>query len=592
MKPEPAASQGERVADIAERQTPRSRQPSIEERRRLVSESLNVGNPPNNARALPEVADLKFDCQMELEVDAIKPYDRNPRRANNAKFAEIKESIRVSGIRNPLTVTRRPGDGSFIVEAGGNTRLLAIQQLWAETKDSRFQKIIVMFRPWRSESHVLTAHLIENEQRGELTFWDMANGVMALKAQLESEKGRALSLRELEEELKRLGLSTNRSSLSRWQFATVKLGALGAAASSLSTSDVKIIQPRLNLMKRYAEKRAGTSEAQLYEQVLKPVFERHRHRYTQAYAVNATGLCRDCEEALAEYFGEAATRLRLMLDALEKAPDISAEHLAPKAGVDPHAMAAEMTQGSAPEVHADASTVTRGDTFEAATKPAGRNSRSPPTNLTVTRGDSSAPALKSERLDRTDPTIVRRPRIDTDTHRDRSTRHVAPATSSESLASPELLKPVGQRVTQFAELTGVCDCLKFCEAMPCGYYIEAPQVPLDLDPDKPLRHRAWWLLALISGQMDERVSQRLPVQSSWRRVHAGESGDETAFALLIENELGGALGLDVLLADWLLDPTDEAAAVFWELVVLVRHVRGAAPQRFAIPDYSNASKDD
>ena len=104
-----------------------------------------------------------------------------------------------------------------------------------------------------------------------------------------------------------------------------------------------------------------------------------------------------------------------------------------------------------------------------------------------------------------------------------------------------------------------------------------------------MRHRAWWLLALISGQMHEHVRRQLPVQSSWRRVHAEESGDETALALLIENELGGSLGLDMLLTDWLLDPADEAAAVFWEVVVLVRHVRGAAPQRFAIPYYPAAS---
>ena len=54
---------------------------------------------------------------------------------------------------------------AFVVEAGGNTRLLAIRQLWAETREPRFHKLGVLFRPWRSESHVLTAHLIENEQR-------------------------------------------------------------------------------------------------------------------------------------------------------------------------------------------------------------------------------------------------------------------------------------------------------------------------------------------------------------------------------------------------------------------------------------------
>jgi len=146
------------------------RRPALEERRRLVAESLRVSNPGNNARDLPTQADPRHDCQIELAVDEIKPYEHNPRRSDNAKFDEIKESIRACGIRNPITVTRRPGEQHFIIEAGGNTRLSAIQALWAETRDPRYQKLTALFRPWRSESHVLTAHLIENEQRGEMTF--------------------------------------------------------------------------------------------------------------------------------------------------------------------------------------------------------------------------------------------------------------------------------------------------------------------------------------------------------------------------------------------------------------------------------------
>ena len=55
-----------------------------------------------------------------------------------------------------------------------------------------------------AESHVLTAHLIENEQRGELTYSDRANGVVELKTQLEREQNRVLSLSDLEEELRPL----------------------------------------------------------------------------------------------------------------------------------------------------------------------------------------------------------------------------------------------------------------------------------------------------------------------------------------------------------------------------------------------------
>jgi len=42
----------------------------------------------------------------------------------------------------------------------------------------------VVIKAWCSESDVLAGHLIENEQRSDLTFWDKAQGVVALKAAL------------------------------------------------------------------------------------------------------------------------------------------------------------------------------------------------------------------------------------------------------------------------------------------------------------------------------------------------------------------------------------------------------------------------
>jgi ParB family protein of integrating conjugative element (PFGI_1 class) len=298
----------------------RARPTSIEERRRLVAESLQVGNPLNRSKDLPEQADPRHDCQIELKVDEIRPYEHNPRRANNAKFAEIKESIRSTGIRNPLTVTRRPGNQHFIVEAGGNTRLLAVQQLWAETRDPRFEKLTVLFRPWQSEGHVLVAHLIENEQRGEMTFWDKANGVVALKARFEEEKGRTLSLRQLEDELKAAGFPVNTATLAHYLYATARLRILGDAIPALSGLDVKTLQPRLNLLKRYAQLRDALDEATLYALVFEPVFRRHADAYLECGKFNAPNLCEACEEALARHLGEDLARFRMVLDALAQSP--------------------------------------------------------------------------------------------------------------------------------------------------------------------------------------------------------------------------------------------------------------------------------
>jgi ParB family protein of integrating conjugative element (PFGI_1 class) len=283
---------------------------SLDERRRLVAESLQVGNPGNNARDLAGQNDPRTESQIELSVDEIRPYENNPRRAANAKFDDIKESIRTSGLRSPLTVTRRPGESHFIVEAGGNTRLLALRQLWAETRDPRFRKLVVLFRPWRSESHVLTAHLIENEQRGEMTFWDKACGIVALKSRLEAERGRTLTLRPLEDALHALGLSVNTATLGLHLFATERLRTLGEAVTDLSGLDVKTIQPRLNALKRYAQARASIAEDDLYAEVFEPVFRRFAEQYPHTGTFSVAATCEACEVALARHLDESVETLR------------------------------------------------------------------------------------------------------------------------------------------------------------------------------------------------------------------------------------------------------------------------------------------
>jgi len=208
--------------------TPVHPKASVDARRLLVAQSLQVGNPGNNARDLPGGPDVRgardqFEQHIELTVDDIRPYENNPRRSLNVKFDDIKESIRTSGLRSPLTVTRRPGESHFIIEAGGNTRLLVLQQLWSETRDPRHRQLVVLFRPWRSESHVLSAHLIENEQRGEMSFWDKATGIVALKQRLEAEQGRQLALRPLEDALHAVGLAVNTATLGHYLFACERL---------------------------------------------------------------------------------------------------------------------------------------------------------------------------------------------------------------------------------------------------------------------------------------------------------------------------------------------------------------------------------
>jgi len=467
---------------------PSGRHVTIEERRRLVAESLRVGNPGNNSRELPARADPRHDCQIELAVEDIRPYENNPRRAANARVAEIKESIRSSGIRNPLTVTRRPGDQHFIVEAGGNTRLRAVQELWAETRDARFQKLVVLFRPWRSESHVLTSHLIENDLRGEMTFWDKASGVVALKAKLEAEQGRSLSLRQLEEEMKSLGLSVNTATLAHSLFATERLRTLGDAVAELSGLDVKTIQPRLNLLKRYAQTRATIAEDELYATVFEPVFREIADEHRRSRTFSAAEVCSACEQALAQHLGAGVEQLRDALHSPER----------------PRQDTPKM-----PPLQTGTATSPR-------TSAASRESRQPQPPVSTANADTPLSGPKVGHVD-------------------------ALADRAEKSAP---LSALVEQVRAFANVSGIARCLRLNAAAPLGYDLDALPVANDGEPP-PDSHRAWRLLALLAGQLDDDAR--------------GDRGNS-----------GAGSPSDAAILRWLLDSHDEAAGIFWNVLTLAR----------------------
>ena len=158
---------------------------------------------------------------MVLTLRQVKPYDRNPRRERNPLFDDIKDSIRnQGGLNNPLTVTRRPGEEIYMVESGGNTRLQILNELFEETSDDTFNQLHVLYRPWKSETHVLTAHLIENDKRGDMLFIDKALGIRELRELFEAEGGsEPYSIRTLANRLKAEGYSINSDLLSRMNYA-------------------------------------------------------------------------------------------------------------------------------------------------------------------------------------------------------------------------------------------------------------------------------------------------------------------------------------------------------------------------------------
>ena len=257
-----------------------------------------------------------------LRVTDIEPYEHNPRQSANPLFETIKASIRQRGMDAPLKVTRRPGAAHYVVAAGGNTRLLAQLQLWQETADARFETVPVVIKAWCSESDVLAGHLIENEQRSDLTFWDKAQGVVALKAALEQERAAALSLRQWESALLDLGLQIGKDVLSTYLFAVERLAPLGPVMATLSRNDVRDqLQPRFRCWARLAQ-RFGLGESALYAHTLDPVLRQFAESYQTTRSFDVADLAQQGELALAQTLQMAAPALQSLLALLDQSPEL------------------------------------------------------------------------------------------------------------------------------------------------------------------------------------------------------------------------------------------------------------------------------
>jgi ParB family protein of integrating conjugative element (PFGI_1 class) len=167
--------------------------------------------------AAATLSDPIADTPMVVTLDQLRPYDHDPRVTRNPAYAEIKASIRERGLDAPPAITRRPGEAHYIIRNGGNTRLAILRELWSETKEERFFRIVCLFRPWpaRGEIVALTGHLAENELRGGLTFIERALGIDKAREFYEQESGQALSQSELARRLTADGYPVPQSHISR-----------------------------------------------------------------------------------------------------------------------------------------------------------------------------------------------------------------------------------------------------------------------------------------------------------------------------------------------------------------------------------------
>ncbi|MDP2786805.1 MAG: hypothetical protein Q8O79_01840 [Pseudomonadota bacterium] len=506
-------------ADLMQLARPRMSAQDVRARARLpvsLTDSLNIPNPPNAAAGI--TPDSMLDgTRHEIPLAKIRPYDRNPRKSSNAAFEDIKTSLRATGRDSlELWVTQRLGQDWYMPYRGGNTRLAAIQELFQEG-DTRWERLIVVYKVWVSEADTLAQHLIENNNRADMTFWDKACAyLVAMRAEIEQEVGGPVSIRRLEEELARRGIGVGKSRISLFQFAVERLAQIGPY---LSATQVIQLQPAINLMARLAEK-FGIDDAG-FQGVLDAVLEAQRAQLDAsegqgAEGVRAEALLPAVEAALAARLGATPVEMRCWLDTLGRFPDAGVEDLrnAPPA---PPAQPKKPAKAAAPSP-------TTGDTSgEGAT------------------GD--APGQSSLALDATAPAseagLGSVPIAAGST--EEAAKILGNVNTTIMLRVNEATGTPLDAAHALAQAAHVDDCLREYAAMPDGFYMELPADAIDVGVECPrTSHRiiAWQLLAVLSGQWDEATCRKLPMDSLWRRMRLCEGGlDADALPMLVQDQL-------------------------------------------------------
>lgn len=499
-----------------------------------VADALN-GPAPAQDTAEPE-------RYIRLPLSQIQIYEKNPRAARNTQFDEIKEALRSEGLGKVLLhVTKRPGEAVYTLSFGGGTRFRAIQELYQETEEERFATVRCLVQPFSSDIALQANHLIENNQRGEMTFWDNARAFLSLYQELEISQGGNLSGKEFISRCAELGLRINATNFVYYTFATSQFSTF-QFAPELTRSAVEKIQPWFAAYERLAALKGNLG----WRATITPVMER-----------------------LDQVWAGRTFELHNFL----KGTDLA---MSGALGISP----AEMPK--AIEYSKDKYTTTWD-------KLLGR--------LRPTAGAVQRPAVSPTVPVSITPQSVA-PAVDIRARAQAPLEFVVPDRLFSSIPASDLLKHIESLVLQVCERIGIADCVT---PLDCGlgWYMEPylDESVLDEVQSRVIRMRlcVWSVLSQWSGQWHADMIAALPTTSVWRAVMTKQPGVST----FVRSAVAAVPSAHIAFADWFIGNTPWGSRQYFfeellnkpheleihdemaELLVCIMRLMRLAPERFA-----------
>lgn len=442
-----------------------------EKRVQAARESLKTST--NNATANIDPMDEVDGSITILSINDIVTYDHNPRSKPNSKRAEIKASLQAEGrITNTITVTRRSPKEKYFPYGGGNTRVELCKELFAEG-DERFATLHVLTKKWPGEAAVITAHLSENDNRGDISFWERTQGVVKFKSEYQAENKAQLSVNELNKVLKASGLNYGIKMVQNFIFAHEYLSLIGPwiKAEEINSIIRPVVSSLFDLGTKFDKsdevKNALDEIMLMHGQDLESTELANKDKEPasrQESRLDVQGLITDFQTVVAKVLKLQVDNMPAVIQAVTLTPNLSVEEIQQIKAVEKEPKSKQPQQSPLGGMLAGVK---------------GKSSAS-------TKTDQQAPKSNTAEFE----------------------KHLIAAFSNLNAAVP------------------IADFLKTDPRLPYGFFVDFP-ASMDSVEGKPvgdemagLREALWPVLASMSGQANEAFAHAIPDNSSWALTRA------------------------------------------------------------------------
>ncbi|WP_341679541.1 hypothetical protein [Comamonas thiooxydans] len=420
-----------------------------------------------------------------LDVFDIDEYSLNPRKKVNSQRAEIKASMKVDGITNMFSVTRRNPTEKYFPYGGGNTRVEIAKELVNEGVE-KLRNIHVVTRKWPGEAAVIAAHLSENDNRGDISFWERAQGVINYKSELEKETKKSYSASELNKALKEQGLGYGIKMIQNFLFAAENLSLIGDWLQAREVNES--IRPTVSALLEIASKFDKRDEV--------------KNSIEEIFLMHATDL-ESMEQANSE--ADPASRTEVKLDVpslLTQIQSVSSKHFGIAAD---HIESVVQSYLQDPKLSVDDMR-----SIESANKKVQQQAKQAP--LSGMLGGVSAAASPSNKRSTTKP--------------DQQGAGAGPADQLAAFSAR-----LSQNLVDLNAVVPLSDFVKPMPALPYGFLVDIPERMSYLGDQKlsedleTLRVYLWPFLATQTGQCNANLLSKCDPDSRW--VKAIQAGVDT-----------------------------------------------------------------